>query len=223
AMATVLSIKEAKTERKTIVVKKPFIPTKSRSLILKFSASSLIMGVGSGVFFNLASLWFWMTYHVKLSELGYILATSKIVEAPTYLLAPAIAKKFGLVKAYLVTRLAGTTVFAFMPFMPTPALAALAFAARNAIMHVGLPMKTSYTMAILNPEERASAASIIELPTIVPSALASTLGGYLMEYVSTALPVYIAVAAFSSEAIYFHTIFHKLTPPEENGKQPIDH
>jgi len=57
--------------------------------------------------------------------------------------------------------------------MPNAVLAALVFAARNAIMHVALPMKASYTMALLSPEERASSASIIELPGIIPTALFS--------------------------------------------------
>ncbi|MCJ7769993.1 MFS transporter, partial [Candidatus Bathyarchaeota archaeon] len=223
AMVMVLLIKEDKTSRTAETKKKNFILIKSRGLVLRFSISSIIMGVGQGVFFSLASLWFWLTYNVKLAELGYILAISKIVEAPTYLLAPAIAKKFGLVKAYLVTRLTGGLVFALMPLMPNPILAAIVFAGRNAIMHVGLPMKTSYMMALLSPEERASAVSIIELPSIVPNALASTLGGYLMEYVSTSLPVYIAVSAFSCEAIYHHLIFNNIKPPEERNNLAKSH
>jgi hypothetical protein len=70
-------------------------------------------------------------------------------------------------------------------------------------------------MAQVSPEERASAASLIQIPGIIPRASAIALGGYLMEYVSTALPVYISVAAFSSEAIYYYLTFHKFKPPEE--------
>ena len=212
-----LFIKEENRKTKKNSLKTKFISKKSQGFILRFSLSSIIMAVGSGVFFNLVSLWFWLTYEVKLSEVGYILAASKIVEAPTFLLGPIIASRLGLVKAYTVTRLIGMVAFSFMPFMPTPVLAAIVFAIRNAIMHVGLPLKTSYTMALLNPEERASSASLINLPSIVPQAVASALGGYLMEYVSTILPIYIAVAAFSSEAIYYNIIFSKIKPPEERS------
>lgn len=174
-----------------------------------------MMGIGNGVFYRLVSLWFYLSYNVEMAAIGYILATSKIFEAPTVLIAPFIASKLGLVKSYLVIRLAGMGAFSLMPLMPNATLAALAFAVRSAIMHLALPLKTSYMMAQVTPEERASAASLIQIPGIIPRASAIALGGYLMEYVSTALPVYISVAAFSSEAVYYYFAFRKLKPPEE--------
>jgi predicted MFS family arabinose efflux permease len=215
AMLSALSISEDITTRKKTVAKKHLIPQKSRGLILRLSLSSLIMGIGNGVFYRLVSLWFWLSYNVEMSAIGYILAGSKIVEAPTFLLAPFIASKLGLVRSYLVIRLLGMGAFSLMPLMPTAILAAITFAVRSAIMHLALPLKTSYMMAQVTPEERASAASLIQIPGIIPRASAIALGGYLMEYVSTALPVYISVAAFSSEAVYYYFAFRKLKPPEE--------
>ncbi|UCH37165.1 MAG: MFS transporter [Candidatus Bathyarchaeota archaeon] len=215
AMLSALSISEDITTRKKTVAKKHLIPQQSRGLILRLSLSSLIMGIGNGVFYRLVSLWFWLSYNVEMSAIGYILAGSKIVEAPTFLLAPFIASKLGLVRSYLIIRLLGMGAFSLMPLMPTAILAAITFAVRSAIMHLALPLKTSYMMAQVTPEERASAASLIQIPGIIPRASAIALGGYLMEYVSTALPVYISVAAFSSEAVYYYFAFRKLKPPEE--------
>lgn len=215
AAISVFFISEDLTTRKKAITMRHLIPKKSRGLILRLSVSSLMMGIGNGVFYRLVSLWFYLSYNVEMAAIGYILATSKIFEAPTVLIAPFIASKLGLVKSYLVIRLAGMGAFSLMPLMPNATLAAIAFAVRSAIMHLALPLKTSYMMAQVTPEERASAASLIQIPGIIPRASAIALGGYLMEYVSTALPVYISVAAFSSEAVYYYFAFRKLKPPEE--------
>jgi MFS family permease len=199
----------------TKLTKKRFIPQKSRGLILKFAITNSIMGIGGGIFFALVSLWFFQAFNVKMSEIGYILAIAKIVEMPSYLIAPSIASKIGLVKAYFATRTSGALIMLAMPLMPNAFLAALLFGARSAILHMSLPLKTSYMMALLSPEERASSASVIQLLSTAPRSAATPLGGYLMENVSVSLPIYIAASAFSIEALYYYFTFRKIKPPEE--------
>ena len=70
-------------------------------------------------------------------------------------------------------------------------------------------------MAVLHPEERASAAGIVQLTSTGSRAIAPTLGGYLMQELSTSLPLFISAAVFTLGNALFYLFFHKLKPPEE--------
>ncbi|UCH38172.1 MAG: MFS transporter, partial [Candidatus Bathyarchaeota archaeon] len=216
-LASLLVLMTTEESTTSNLTKKQFIPQKSRRLILKFAITNSIMGVGGGIFFSIVSLWFYQAFRVEMSEIGYILAIAKIIELPSYLIAPFIASKIGLVKAYFATRISGAAIMLIMPLMPTAFLAAILFGARSAILHMSLPLKTSYMMALLSPEERASSASIIQLLSTGTRSATPPLGGYLMENVSVSLPVYIAAAAFTTEAVYYYFTFQKIKPPEERS------
>ena len=203
-------------ERETVVASKEhYLPQKSRGLILRFATASLIMGVGGGIFFSLAPIWFYRTFNMKISDVGFLIGASKLVETFTYLLAPLIASKVGLVKAYFLTRVGGTMAMFLLPLMPNPLLAAILFSVRSSILHLSLPMKSSYMLAVLSPEERASASSLVNLPASISRASSTTLGGYLMENVSLSLPVYVGATLFLVEASFYYASFRKIKPPEE--------
>jgi MFS family permease len=211
----IIALLSEEEKEKVVASKRPYLPQKSRGLILRFATTSLIMGVGGGIFFSLAPLWFYLTFNMKISDVGLLIGASKLVETSTYLLAPLIASKVGLVKAYLLTRVGGTMTMFLLPLMPNPLSAAILFSVRSSILHLSLPMKSSYMMAVLSPEERASASSLVNLPASISRASSTTLGGYLMENVSLSLPVYIGATLFLVEAAFYYASFRKIKPPEE--------
>ena len=149
----------------------------------------------------LFSLWFHLRFGMDITTVGYIFAFSKGVETFTYLLGPLLAPKLGLVNTIVTTRLGGAFCAALIPFAPTPALAALLYTGRNAIQHISIPLRQSFMMAALHPEERASAAGIIQLSSTGSRAIAPTLGGYLMQEISTSLPLYVSAAVFTTRTL----------------------
>lgn len=78
------------------------------------------------------------------------------------------------------------------------------------MLHSSLPLKSSYMMTLLSPEERVFAANLINLPGSVPRAAATTIGGYLMENVSTTLPIYAAAIIFSLKLVIISLFSIKL-------------
>ncbi len=215
--AIVALIKEEKRE-KTQSAERRYIPKEIRGIVLKFSIANMIMGFGGGIFLQLLPTWFYLTYNIKLSQIGYIMGISQTVETSAYLISPLIAARTGLVKAYLITRCAGAALMLGLPLMPSATLAALIYSARSAVLHSSIPLKSSYMMALLTPKERAAAAGVINLIGTLPRSGGTSVGGYLMERVSTALPVYVGATMFFIEAFYYYFNFHKIKPPEEKTK-----
>ena len=115
----------------------------------------------------------------------------------------------------VTTRLGGAACAALIPFAPTPVLAALIYTARNAIQHISIPLRQPYMMAALQPEERVSAAGIVQLSSTVSRSIAPTLGGYMMQELSTSLPLFVSAAVFTVSNGLYYLFFHKAKPPEE--------
>ena len=138
----------------------------------------------------------------------------------TYLLGPPLSKRLGVVKTMVLSRMGGVLCIALLPVAPTPLVAELLYTGWFAIQHISLPLRQSYMMAVLPPEERASTASVVQLShtatNYATGSLAPTLGGYLLQEVSTTLPLFISAAFFTVSNLLFYVFFGRIKPPEED-------
>jgi MFS family permease len=211
----VLPVRERLTRAQPVEGERRPRPRRSWRVIGKFAIYFIFTGLGAGVIMPLFSLWFHLRFGIDMQTVGYIFAASKAVETFTYLLGPIIAPKFGLVNTIVTTRLGGAVCAALIPFAPVPVLAAVLYTARNAIQHISIPLRQSYMMAALRPEERASGAGIVHLSSAVSRSIAPTLGGYMMQELSTSLPLFVSAAVFTLSNVLYYLFFHKAKPPEE--------
>ena len=80
-----------------------------------------------------------------------------------------------------------------------------------------IPLRQSYTMAVVAPEERSSAAGMSNLPSQVSAAPSPLVAGFLFETVSLELPFEIGTVLLFCNAALFFTLFRNLRPPEESS------
>jgi len=135
-------------------------------------------------------------------------------------MGPAVADRFGLVKAVTFARLGRAISVLVMAFMPSYFYAALLFTLRNTSQHLANPLRHSYMVAIFNSQERASAAGISELFRTAGSSTASTISGYLMQTLSTTYPPIISGVFIGLAAQLYYSFMKDIKTPEE---QPITH
>jgi len=217
ASALILLVSESKhkAERK----EERYLSADSRKKIVKFSILGAFDGFGIGMIINLFSLWFYLRFGIGLATVGYIFTTSKVIETGAYLAGLPISKRIGVINTIRVARLGGAVSVGLMPFMPTYALAAVAYTSRNVIQHISIPLRSSYTMAIFNRNERASAASISNLTSTASNTMANALSGYIMENVDILLPPIISAGFVGIAAQLWYVFFKNIKPPEEQKKE----
>jgi MFS family permease len=191
---------------------------RSWRLAAKFSVYYMLSQFGARIIIPFFSLWFYLTYQLDLTSVGYIFTASKAVETFTYLLGPPLSQRLGVVRTVVLSRMGGVLCIALLPVAPTPLVAALLFTGRNAIQRISLPLRQSYMMAVLRPEERASTAGVVQLSSTATGSLAPTLGGYLLQEVSTTLPLFISAAFFTVSNLLFYVFFGRIKPPEETRR-----
>ncbi len=220
--ASTLILLTSESTRKTERKDEQYLSRESRNKIARFSILGAFDGFGIGMIISLFSLWFYLRFGISIATVGYIFTASKVIETGAYLVGLPISKRIGIINTIRIARLGGAISVGIMPFMPTYTLAAVAFTARNVIQHISIPLRSSYTMAIFNRSERASAASISNLTNTASNTIANGLSGYIMENVDILIPPVISAIFVGIASQLYYVFFKNIRPPEEQEKKSTD-
>jgi MFS family permease len=190
---------------------------KSSKTVIKLAGLFSIDAFAGGfVVQSIVAYWFYVRYGVSPATLGAIFFGANSVAGLSALSAAWIARKIGLLNTMVVTHAPSNVLLILVPLMPTLSLAIAVLLLRFSISQMDVPTRQSYTLAVVSPEERSSAAGITNI--------ARTLGTSLAPVFSTSL---ISIPALSGapfiisgllKLIYdfvLYRSFKTIKPPEE--------
>jgi MFS family permease len=159
---------------------------RSRGVVLRLSALfSLDAFAGGFVIQSFVAWWFQRRFGAGPALLGAIFFGANVLAGVSALSAAAVARRFGLVRTMVFTHLPSNVLLALVPLMPTLPLAIAVLLLRFSISQMDVPTRQSYTMAVVEPDERSAAAGVTGVARTVGAALAPLAAGPL--YASAAL------------------------------------
>jgi hypothetical protein len=160
---------------------------KSRGIVLRLSALfSLDAFAGGLVVQSLLALWFHDRFGVSEAVLGAIFFGANILAAVSALAAYRLAARYGLINTMVFTHLPSNVLLMLVPLMPTLPLAVLVLLARFSISQMDVPARQSYTIGVVDPDERSAAAGV--------TGIARTTGAAIGPLIATPLMVAPALA-----------------------------
>ncbi|HEY8870730.1 MAG TPA: MFS transporter [Candidatus Limnocylindrales bacterium] len=166
--------------------------SRSRDVVLRLAALfSLDAFAGGLVPQSLLAFWFHTTYGVSEAVIGGIFFGANLLAAASALLASRIAARIGLVNTMVFTHLPSNVLLILVPLMPNVGLAIAVLLARFSISQMDVPTRQSYTIAVVEPDERSAAAGITGIARTAGSALSPNLAGPLF-----AMPALAAIPFF---------------------------
>ncbi len=186
-------------------------------LIGKFTITALLNGFGMGLIpLSLITLWFSQYFGAKELAISVMVWGSNIASALSYVFAPAMASRLGTVRMIVTTRLIGIAMLASLPFMPSFIIAAPLYIVRGAFVSIGMPIRQSYMMGVVGRESRSTAVGISSgVGWGIPYAVSPAISGYVMEEVSSSLPIFASASFQAANSFLYWYFFHNLPPPEE--------
>jgi MFS family permease len=204
-------------DRQSTAAKSLFGIGHSRVVVLKLSGLFALDAFGGGfVIQSLAAYWFYLRFGVDPATLGGIFFGANIFAGISALLASRLASRFGLVKTMVFTHLPSNILLILVPLMPNLSLAIAILLLRFSISQMDVPTRQSYTMAIVRPEERSSAAGITGVARTMGAAMAPVFAGLLFARPSLiSVPFFIAGALKIVYDVLLYRAFVRLRPPEE--------
>ena len=183
--------------------------------VLKISLLGMVDNLGAGLIGPLLSYWFYLRYGVELKSLGLMFFFSYLLAALSFLCAPVFARHLGVVKTMALSHGAASLIYLCLPLAPTFSVAAALTILRSFLAYMDNPLRNSFVMGIVRPEERGSAAGITTLSRHVPVAVSPTLSAYMMQAFTLNVPIFLGGFLQLAHDVIFYYLFRAVKPPEE--------
>jgi MFS family permease len=189
----------------------------SRRVVLQLSGLfSLDAFAGGLVAQTLMALYFHLRFGVSLGVLAILFFGANLLSALSFLAAPKLARRFGLLNTMVFTHLPSNLLLVLVPLMPTFSLAATVLLLRQCLSQLDVPTRQAYTMALVTPNERTAAASVTSVARSGGAATSPALAGMLLQGSALVIGAPFLVAG-SLKAIYdlsLWALFHRARLPE---------
>lgn len=189
---------------------------KSRAMVAKLAGLfALDAFAGAFIVQSIVAYWFYLRYQTDLSALGGIFFGTNIFAALSFLAAPAMARRFGLLNTMVFTHLPSNFLILLVPLMPNVESATAVLLLRFSLSQMDVPTRQSYTMAVVDADERAAAAGVLSVARNAGAALAPLFTGALLATPAMGLPFLLAGGIKIVYDLWIFTLFRHVKPPEE--------
>ncbi|MHB8448914.1 MAG: MFS transporter [Mycobacteriales bacterium] len=194
----------------------------SRPVVHRLAALFAIDAAGGGlVTTGFLSYFFAERYHVPVAMLGALFFAVQGVQALSVLLAPRLARRYGLVATMVGTHLPSNLLLAAVAFAPNFPTAAALLLARTTLSQMDVPTRQALVMAVVHPNQRTAAATVTNTARYTVRPIGPLLSGALQQ-IAVGAPLLVAgvVKAGYDLALWRwarHLPLHPLSPLPNSG------
>jgi len=190
---------------------------RSRRVVLKLSMLFSIDAFAGGfVLQSILAYWFYVRFNVQPAILGSIFFGANILAGLSALSAAWVASKIGLIRTMVFTHIPSNIFLMLVPLMPNLPLAIAMLMIRFSISQMDVPTRQSYTMAVVEPDERSAAAGITGIARTTGASLSPALTGLLLSNVALLnVPFFLAGGLKIIYDLLLYRNFKAIKPPEE--------
>jgi MFS family permease len=162
----------------------------SREVVLKLAALFSVDSFAGGLVVNsLLALWLFQKFGLSLAAAGAFFFASGLLGALSQLAAPRLAKRVGLVNTMVFTHIPASMCLIAAAFCTNVYLALGLLLARALVTSMDVPARSAFVMSVVEPHERAAAASFTAVPRSLASAVSPLLAGWLLQTGWAAAPL----------------------------------
>jgi MFS family permease len=143
---------------------------------------------GGFVLQSLVAYFLHVRFDLALDRLGRVFFVAQLLTAASLLLAPRLARSFGLLPTMVVTHLVSNVLLIGVAAAPTAELAIACLYGRQLLSQIDVPTRQAWVMAVVPDHEREAAATTTTLWRTTAQALTPTLTGWVMQSLALSAP-----------------------------------
>jgi predicted MFS family arabinose efflux permease len=193
---------------------------RSRGVVLKLGALFALDAFAGGfIVQSLIAYWFQIRFGVEPALLGSIFFGANILAGISALSAARIAARVGLINTMVLTHVPSNLLLILVPLMPNLHLAVAVLLLRFSISQMDVPTRQSYTMAVVDPDERSAASGVTTIARSLGAAIAPSLAGMLFGASLLSVPFFLAGGLKLVYDLSLYLSFRTMKPPEEELKR----
>jgi MFS family permease len=195
---------------------RPPISARSRSILWKICALFSLDGVGGGFLGSaLFSYFFFAWFGASEPQIAVLFLGGKVMSAASHLAAAWLARRIGLVNTMVFTHIPSSLLLIAIPFAGSFWAAALLYLMREGLAEMDVPTRTSYVMAVVEPDERTFASGATGIARLASWSVAPAVAGVTIQAASLATPLFLAAGLKIAYDVLLYAAFRRVRPPEE--------
>lgn len=133
---------------------------RSRPTVVRLSGLFALDAFGGGfVVQSFIAFWFSRRFGATPGQIGLVFFTVSLLQTASFLLAPVLARRFGLLTTMVATHLPSNLFLIALAFATNLPVAVALLFARVMIAQIDVPTRQAYVMHIVDPHERVPAAA----------------------------------------------------------------
>ena len=211
---------EIKLEKVPVTLRSLFGLSRSRQVVFKLSLFFMIDAFAGGLIVqSLVAVWFNRRFGVDPAVIGSIYLGANLFAGLSALAAARVAARYGLLNTMIFSHVPSNILLILVPLMPTLPLAIVVLLARFSISQMDVPTRQSYTVAVVDPEERSAANGVTNVARTTASALSPGVTGAFFSAggVWLSAPFLLAGGLKLIYDFLLYRSFKTIKPPEERG------
>ena len=192
---------------------------RSRGTVAKLSALFALDGLGGGfVVPALVAYWFRTRYGTSAEVLGLVFFGVGVLQSISFLVAARLADRIGLVNTMVFTHLPSNILLGAIPFAPNATVAIVLLLGRHALSQMDVPARQSYVVAVVDPEERTSAAMFTNTARAAAQAASPAISGPAVAAAGSGVPFVLGAGLKIVYDLLLYREFRSVRTPEEQER-----
>jgi len=188
----------------------------SRRLIFTLTGLfSLDHFAGSLFMQSLAAYWFYTRFGMELESLAFVFFFSHLLAAISLWLAAKLANRIGLINTMVFTHIPASLFLIAAAFAPAAWIAVLLWQLRAFLSMMDVPTRDSYTMSVVQPNERVAMAGIHIVGRSVSGTVGPSVSTALWQAISASVPLIASGVLKITYDLSLYFMFRNVKPPQE--------
>jgi predicted MFS family arabinose efflux permease len=163
--------------------------------------------------------WLAERFGASTETIGLIFFGVAVLQTASFLAAPRIAQRFGLLRTMVFTHLPSNVLLALIPFAPNLSTAVAVLFARTLLSQMDVPTRQAYVMALVEPDERTAAAAYTNTARYLTRPIGPVLVGAASS-LALGAPFVIAGSIKATYDLVLWRWFSTVAVPDEPARQP---
>jgi MFS family permease len=192
----------------------------SRGPVLRLAGLFAVDSLAGGLVVQAwIAYWLGVRYGAPTRVVGVVFAAVGLLQTVSFLAAPAIADRVGLLPTMVFTHLPSNLLLAAIPFARSLPVAVGLLLARTCLSQMDVPTRQAYVMALVPPAERTAAAAVTNTARYVTRPVGPALAG-LLQPLGLALPFLVAGVVKSAYDLALWRLFRPVQLPANTAAIP---
>ncbi len=176
-----------------------------------------IVGTGAGLIIPFLNIYFRDQFGQPPNKIGlfYFLANSTMLIG--IMAGPVLARKLGMVRTIVWTQLLSIPFMLLLAYTTNLNVAIFAFLVRGALMNLGQPIGTNFSMEVVSESEQALVNALLMLAWTSSWMVSASVGGWLIEKYGYTPPFIITIMLYILSSVLYYLYFRGYERRTESG------